>query len=306
MIHGILNIYKPKGFTSHDVVAKARGILREKKIGHTGTLDPEAEGVLPLCIGKATKVVPYLTEADKCYEAEVILGAYTTTEDSTGEVLETFEVNVSKEAIQNTVLSFKGEYVQIPPMYSAIKVKGVRLYELARKGLVVDRPERKVHIYDIEIIEWLENNRFRIRVHCSKGTYIRTLCTDIGKRLECGAHMGKLLRTKVGQYTLEQSITLQELEEHKEEALKKLYSLEDVFKEYPVGYVKKEALSYLYNGNPLKCSDVSMEQIFKEAFIRLYDNEKRFIALYKKEGEDLLKVEKMFFNELSIKNGSPK
>lgn len=205
MIHGIINIYKEKGFTSHDVVAKARGILREKKIGHTGTLDPEAEGVLPICIGKATKVVPYLTDADKCYEAEVILGAYTTTEDATGEILETFPVEVGRDAIEEVVSTFIGDYTQIPPMYSAIKVGGVRLYELARQGKVVERPARDVKIYDCQITEWISKERFRIRVNCSKGTYIRTLCTDIGKKLGCGAHMGELLRTKVGAYTLEQS-----------------------------------------------------------------------------------------------------
>lgn len=153
MLNGIINIYKKKGYTSHDVVAKARGILRERKIGHTGTLDPEAEGVLPLCIGAATKAVPYLTDADKCYEAEVILGETTTTEDATGEVLERREVNVSKEQIEKVVVSFIGDYIQTPPMYSAIKVNGVRLYELARQGLVVERPSRKVIIYSCDIIE---------------------------------------------------------------------------------------------------------------------------------------------------------
>ena len=198
MLNGIINVYKERGYTSHDVVAKVRGILRERRVGHTGTLDPEAEGVLPLCIGAATKVVPYLTDADKCYEAEVILGVTTTTEDATGEILETRPINVTNEQVEAVVASFIGDYEQIPPMYSAIKVNGVRLYELARKGIVVERPKRQVKIYNCEIVSPLHKNKFKIRVYCSKGTYIRTLCTDIGEKLGCGAHMGTLLRTQVG------------------------------------------------------------------------------------------------------------
>ncbi len=228
MINGIINIYKKKGYTSHDVVAKARGILRERKIGHTGTLDPDAEGVLPLCIGVATRAVPYLSDVDKCYEAEVILGITTTTEDATGELLESQEVNVTKEIIEKVVQSFVGSYTQTPPMYSAIKVNGVRLYELARQGIVVDRPSRTVTIYSCDIIEWIDEKRFRIRVHCSKGTYIRTLCTDIGKALGCGAHMGYLLRTQVGTFSLDDSITLEELENNKEDE-KSLNTWRDVF-----------------------------------------------------------------------------
>ena len=244
MIHGIINIYKEKGFTSHDVVAKARGILREKKIGHTGTLDPEAVGVLPLCIGKATKIVPFLTDADKCYEAEVILGGYTTTEDATGELLETCEVNVDKEEILEVVKSCIGKYIQTPPMYSAIKVNGVRLYELARKGIVVDRPSREVTIYDCQVIEWLDEKRFKIRVHCSKGTYIRTLCTDIGKKLGCGAYMGELKRTQVGKYQIEDSITLSQLELARDNIQDYLWSIESMFEMLPKACVKKAMIKY--------------------------------------------------------------
>lgn len=295
MIHGIINIYKEKGFTSHDVVAKARGILREKKIGHTGTLDPEAEGVLPICIGKATKVVPYLTDADKCYEAEVILGAYTTTEDATGEILETFPVEVGREAIEEVVSTFIGDYTQIPPMYSAIKVGGVRLYELARQGKVVERPARDVKIYDCQITEWISKERFRIRVNCSKGTYIRTLCTDIGKKLGCGAHMGELLRTKVGAYTLEQSITLKALEEQKENLDTLLHPIDSVFLNYPAYVVKASAQKAIVNGNPIPLIDMIVEGELQDQMVRLYTEKQQFIGVYYiDQTKGLATVEKLF------------
>lgn len=299
MLNGIINVYKERGYTSHDVVAKVRGILRERRVGHTGTLDPEAEGVLPLCIGPATKVVPYLTDADKCYEAEVILGATTTTEDATGEILETRPVEVTEEQVIEVVKSFIGDYEQVPPMYSAIKVNGVRLYELARKGIVVERPKRQVKIYDCEIIEPLINNKFKIRVHCSKGTYIRTLCTDIGEKLGCGAHMGTLLRTQVGHYELKDSLKLAQLEAVKENIEAHIEGLEDIFKDLPKCKVKSSLEKLLYNGNALKLHAVEQfKESYKQDFIRIYDTKDRFIALYKwNEVKNCLQVEKMFYNE---------
>lgn len=298
MLNGIINVYKERGYTSHDVVAKVRGILRERRVGHTGTLDPEAEGVLPLCIGPATKVVPYLTDADKCYEAEVVLGATTTTEDATGEILETRPVEVTKEQVIEVVKSFIGDYEQIPPMYSAIKVNGVRLYELARKGIVVERPKRQVKIYDCEIVAPLENNRFKIRVHCSKGTYIRTLCTDIGEKLGCGAHMGTLLRTKVGHYELRDSLKLAELEAVKDNIEAHIEGLEDIFKDLPKCTVKASLEKLLYNGNALKLHAVEQfKESYKQDFVRIYDTKGKFIALYKwNEVKSCLQVEKMFYN----------
>ena len=304
MLNGIISIYKKRGFTSHDVVAKSRGILRERKIGHTGTLDPEAEGVLPICIGAATKAVNYLADADKCYEAEVILGATTTTEDATGEILVEREVNVTKEQIKKVVASFVGPYIQTPPMYSAIKVNGVRLYELARQGIEVERPSREVIIYSCDIIEWIDEKRFRIRVKCSKGTYIRTLCTDIGKALECGAHMGYLLRTQVGAFTLEESITLEELEAHKEQVESYMQSLEVLFAHYPKAQIKESGKKYLENGNAFSIEHVISVQYIDEqsdlkdgALIRIYNENGRFVALYKwNEKRHLLEVEKMFLH----------
>lgn len=296
MLNGIISIYKKRGFTSHDVVAKARGILRERRIGHTGTLDPEAEGVLPLCIGPATKAVNYLADADKCYEAEVILGTTTTTEDATGEILTESPVEVTKSQIKEVVASFIGDYTQTPPMYSAIKVNGVRLYELARQGIEVERPSRQVQIYSCDIIEWMDEKRFRIRVQCSKGTYIRTLCTDIGKALGCGAHMGYLLRTKVGAFTLEESLTLEELEAHKDNITSYMQDLEVLFAHYLKAQIKESGKKYLNNGNPLSMKHLNDVQHYEEGtFVRIYNEQDQFVALYKwNEKRQLLEVEKMF------------
>ncbi|MBS5798390.1 MAG: tRNA pseudouridine(55) synthase TruB [Clostridiales bacterium] len=295
MLNGILNIYKEKGFTSHDVVAKARGILRERKIGHTGTLDPDAEGVLPLCIGKATKVVPYLTDADKCYEATVKLGAYTTTEDASGEILETFDVNVTRSHVEEVVKSFEGPYTQTPPMYSAIKVNGVRLYELARKGIVVDRPSRDVYLTSCNLIEWIDDTTFKIRVDCSKGTYIRTLCTDIGRALGCGAYMEYLLRVRVGHYCLEDSLTLGALESHKHEIDKYIEPVEEMFGNYPKITILHTYNKYLYNGNalPFKSAQLLPEQL--DQFVRIYDEEGTFRGIYKVNNKlQQFIVEKLF------------
>ncbi len=296
MLNGIINIYKEKGYTSHDVVAKARKILGQKKIGHTGTLDPEAQGVLPICIGYATKVVQYLSDADKCYEAEVILGANTTTEDSTGEVIEAFDVNVTKDQILQAVDSFKGQYLQVPPMYSAIKINGVRLYELARQGIVVERPQRRVTIYSCNVIDWLSENRFKIKVECSKGTYIRTLCTDIGQKLGCGAHMGELVRTKVGGYRVENSITLDDMKAYLDNISDYLDTVENVFSSLKKVKVGSTAAKLLYNGNKINKHELENggEDLLDE-MVRVYDHEDKFIALYQSDSKsNYLQVEKMF------------
>ena len=182
MINGIVNVYKEKGFTSFDVVAKMRGIFKQKKIGHTGTLDPDAEGVLPVCLGRATKVCDLLTDKDKEYETVLLLGVVTDTQDLTGEALERKEVNASEKEVKSAILSFVGEYMQVPPMYSALKVNGQKLCDLARKGVTVERKARPVTIHGIEILS-VDLPEVRMRVHCSKGTYIRTLCQDIGEKL---------------------------------------------------------------------------------------------------------------------------
>ena len=186
MIHGIINVYKEKGFTSHDVVAKLRGIVGQKKIGHTGTLDPDATGVLPVCLGKATKLCDLLTDKNKTYEAVLLLGKTTDTQDITGEVLEEKSTEaLTEEKVREAIEGFIGDYEQIPPMYSALKVNGKKLYELAREGKVIERKARPVKILDIQILE-IDLPKVRMEVSCSKGTYIRTLCHDIGEKLGCG------------------------------------------------------------------------------------------------------------------------
>ena len=197
MYDGVLNIYKEAGFTSHDVVAKLRGILKQKKIGHTGTLDPDAVGVLPVCLGKATKICDLLTDETKTYEAVLRLGIVTDTQDMSGKILEEHPVNCSKTEIINCVEGFLGEQMQIPPMYSALKVDGKKLYEYAREGKTVERKARPVTFYEIKICE-MDLPEVTIRVSCSKGTYIRTLCHDIGEKLGCGGAMQHLTRVRVG------------------------------------------------------------------------------------------------------------
>ena len=216
MLNGIINIYKEKGFTSHDVVAKMRGICKQKKIGHTGTLDPDATGVLPVCLGSGTKLCDMLTDKDKEYVAELLLGVITDTQDISGQILEQREVQVSEEQVRETVMGFQGDYMQIPPMYSALKVNGKKLYELARAGKEVERHARPVRIHEIEIIE-MRLPVVKIRVACSKGTYIRTLCADIGEKLGCGGTMQSLLRTKVGIFELDKAVTLAQLEAIRDE-----------------------------------------------------------------------------------------
>ena len=198
---GIIVIHKEKGFTSHDVVAKLRGILHMKKIGHTGTLDPDATGVLPVALGKGTKLVDLLTDKEKTYEAVLHLGIDTDTQDMSGTVLEERPVNVTEEEVRKVLKSFVGEQLQVPPMYSALKVNGKKLYELAREGKTVERKARPVCFYEIEPLEF-HLPLVKIRVTCSKGTYIRTLCHDIGEKLGCGGCMEELLRSMVGRYSL--------------------------------------------------------------------------------------------------------
>jgi len=207
---GIINVLKPPNMTSHDVVAVVRRVLHTKKVGHTGTLDPMAAGVLPICVGKATKIVEFLQEDQKTYRAEMTLGAVTDTQDIWGAVLEEKEPVVDQQLIIEAINSFVGEIEQVPPMYSALKVNGKKLCDLAREGKTVERQPRVRHIYSIEIIS-VEANKAIFNVTCSKGTYIRTLCHDIGQKLGCGAHMSFLLRIRSGNFRIADSLTVEEL-----------------------------------------------------------------------------------------------
>ncbi|HAB61503.1 MAG TPA: tRNA pseudouridine(55) synthase TruB, partial [Lachnospiraceae bacterium] len=241
MINGIINIYKEKGFTSHDVVAKLRGITRQKKIGHTGTLDPDATGVLPVCLGNATKLCDLLTDKDKEYETVLLLGKVTDTQDITGEVLQESEVQVTEDQVREVVNSFVGEIEQIPPMYSALKVNGRKLYELAREGKVIERKPRPITIHSITILDIKltdDCHEIRMRVECSKGTYIRTLCHDIGEALGTGGCMKSLVRTKVSKFLLADAITLEEAQKLQQEdrLVDHVIPVEDMFPRYPKVY----------------------------------------------------------------------
>ena len=289
MYDGIINVYKEKGFTSHDVVAKMRGILGQRKIGHTGTLDPAAEGVLPVCAGKGTKLCDMLTDHDKTYRAVLLLGTETDTEDTTGTVLETKETSgLTEKEVQDAVLSFIGDYAQIPPMYSALKVDGKKLYELAREGKNVERKARPVKIFDIQIVT--------MTVSCSKGTYIRTLCHDIGAKLSVGGCMKELLRTKVGRFELSESLTLDELQKLKEEdrLAEVVLPVEEVFKELPEIRSDTEELDKLLkNGNPFRSRAV--KDIRGGDMFRVYHSDGTFIGVFRyDEGKHMYYPEKIF------------
>ena len=249
---GIINVYKEKGFTSHDVVAKLRGILRMKKIGHTGTLDPAAEGVLPVCLGKGTRLCDMLTDKTKTYRAVLLLGKETDTQDTTGAVQAEYPVHVTEEEVREAILSFLGDYMQIPPMYSALKVNGKKLYELARQGKEVERQARPVQILDIQI-ESIDLPRATFFVTCSKGTYIRTLCYDIGRKLGCGGCMESLLRTRVDRFELKDSLTLSQIEKLRDEGRveEAVVPVEGVFLKLPALVTKPgDGDKLVHNGNP--------------------------------------------------------
>lgn len=249
---GIINVYKEKGFTSHDVVAKLRGILRMKKIGHTGTLDPAAEGVLPVCLGKGTRMCDMLTDKTKTYRAVLLLGQETDTQDTTGVVQAEYPVHVTEEEVRKAIVSFLGDYMQIPPMYSALKVNGKKLYELARQGKEVERQARPVQILDIQI-ESIDLPRATFFVTCSKGTYIRTLCYDIGRKLGCGGCMESLLRTRVDRFELKDSLTLSQIEKFRDEGRleEAVVPVEGVFLRLPAMVTKPgDGDKLVHNGNP--------------------------------------------------------
>lgn len=292
---GIINVYKEKGYTSFDVVAKLRGILKQKKIGHTGTLDPDAQGVLPVCLGKATRVCDLLTDKEKEYEAVLLLGRTTDTQDTTGQTMKESPVTCTREEACRVIEEFVGPYEQIPPMYSALKVNGQKLCNLARAGIEVERKPRRITIYEIEIL-FVELPRIKLRVRCSKGTYIRTLCHDIGEKLSCGGCMEELLRTKAGQFTLDKAYKLQEIEQAvAEERLEQLVApVDSVFTAYPSVTIKEEFDKLLYNGNPLPASaGINWSEEWKNTNLRLYDTRQHFVGIYEWK-EQRLKPVKLF------------
>ncbi|MDP4144361.1 MAG: tRNA pseudouridine(55) synthase TruB [Bacillota bacterium] len=271
---GVINVYKPLNITSFDVVRKIKKITNIKKIGHTGTLDPMACGVLPICIGKATKIVDYLMQDYKIYRADLELGKVTDTYDLEGTILEQNEVNVSGEDVKKVINKFIGEIEQIPPMYSALKMNGKRLYELARQGIEVERKGRNITIFDINIIE-INLPLVKFDVKCSKGTYIRSLCYDIGKELGCGGTMAGLERLSTGFFTKENSIHLENLTE--ENIKDYLITIDNALQSYEKVLFGKKHEKLLMNGVEIKDKAI-LENIPDEALLRVYIEDK-FIGL---------------------------
>lgn len=318
-MNGIIIVNKEKGFTSHDVVAKLRGILRFKKIGHTGTLDPDATGVLPVCVGKATRVCDLLTDKDKTYVAVVKLGVTTDTQDMTGQLLASADVSVTEDQLRVVLKEFTGEIDQIPPMYSAIKVNGKKLYELARQGKEIERKARRVTIHNLFLRETaLQNDEFTIEVTCSKGTYIRSLCHDIGQRLGCGAAMQSLVRTRVGEFCLAEARTLSEIERLVRKSPSNgedlLMPVDSVFKKYARCDVSGKAMKFLQNGNLVASglcrytppaageqSDSVPERVLTASdgeTVRMYGADGEFYALYRyDDGDNMYHNVKMFHDE---------
>lgn len=300
---GIINIYKEAGYTSHDVVAKLRGILRERKIGHTGTLDPQATGVLPVCIGKATRLCELLLDKEKAYEAVMLLGVTTDTEDMTGKPLTETTPQVTEEQVRLAAERFTGKYAQIPPMYSAIKVDGKRLYELARDGKEVERKPREVEIFENEPVFFEKNEdgfvkNVVLRIRCSKGTYIRSLLRDMGEFLGCGACMQSLVRTQAGQFFLEEAVTLFAVEQARDEGrLQELIlPIERMLAAYPEVFIKTEYERFLYNGNELELRMLVMTPLLEDGDgVRVCDKAGRLIGLYRFSGNvKKLQPDKMF------------
>ena len=252
-MNGYINVFKPQGLTSHDVVRKTKGILRVKRAGHTGTLDPNASGVLPICIGKATRTSEYLLNANKGYIGELTLGISTDTQDIEGKILNYSQKEVKEEDIIRVINSFKGESYQLPPMYSALKYKGKKLYELARSGIEVEREKRKINIYNIDILNIDENRKILFSVKCSRGTYIRTLCNDIGEKLGTYGFMSYLIRTEVEPFILSEAVSLETIQKKRDSN-----SVDDILYsiDYPLSnirpmYIPNTFYKKLINGVPI-------------------------------------------------------
>lgn len=292
MINGVINVRKEKGMTSFGVVARLRKIFNQKKIGHTGTLDPDAEGVLPVCLGRATHLVEDLSHGTKSYEAVLLLGIETDTQDAGGKVLSQRPVTCSEDEIRDAILSFTGKQMQLPPMYSALKVNGQKLVDLARKGVTVERKMREVEFSEMEIKE-IAPPRVRFSVTVSHGTYIRTLCHDIGQKLGCGGCMESLLRTRVEEFHLKDALTLTQIAEQKEKEDREhifpysfLLPIDSFYRGLPEAEALGEMVSVVENGGNVP-SDKILEKVpvSDGQQVRLYLTDGRFAGIYQKEKE---------------------
>ena len=272
MANGIIVIDKPQGWTSMDVCAKLRGIFREKRIGHAGTLDPMATGVLPVFIGRATRAVEFASEGEKEYVAGLKLGVVTNTQDTSGEILAEQSVSITPEELEVVLTRFRGDIQQIPPMYSAIKINGKKLYELARKGREVERPPRPVTIHSLTIEEQTGPSDFILRVRCSKGTYVRTLCHDIGQALGCGGAMSSLRRTMAAGFSLEQSVSLEQIQQA-EDPTALLLNVDAYFSHFPSLTVSADVEKKIRNGMTVVLPDIVPGDY------RVYGTQGDFLAL---------------------------
>lgn len=289
-MNGILNVYKNRGMSSFDVVRKIKFLAHEKKVGHTGTLDPEATGVLPVALGKATKIIDYIMNSSKAYEVKLILGKKTTTYDLEGEVVSEKDVShIKEEEAMDVVLSFIGEIDQIPPMYSALKKNGVRLYDLARQGIEVEREARRITIHDITDIK-IELPYISMTVCCSKGTYIRSLCYDIGEKLNVGATMTMLNRSATSVFKQEDSVNIEDLTEENIE--NHLITIEEALRDFPKLTVESSFTKLLVNGVNVFDKRLTNEKRTQGVLYRVYDNEGLFIGLGKQEDRGF-KIEKL-------------
>ena len=278
-MNGILNIFKPKGISSHQVVKEVRSILNIPKVGHTGTLDPSASGVLLICLGQATKIAEFLVGMKKQYQGEMILGVSTDSQDSEGKIIRKKEVgtDIDEKRIKDIFQKYEGTISQIPPMFSAAHYKGKRLYHLARKGIEVKRSPKEVKIYQFNLINFDQkvNPIVKFEVICSKGTYIRTLCDDIGNELGCGAHLSNLVRKKIGKFSIKDSLNIEELKKEKALGKRYLISIDSALGELNKIIVKSEAIKIVLNGGV-----ISSEQIVeipeglktgKDKFVKMFD-----------------------------------
>lgn len=289
-MQGIINIFKNKGMTSFDVVRIVKKLAKTKKVGHTGTLDPEACGVLPVAIGKGTKIIDYIMDSDKVYEVSFMIGEVRDTYDLEGKIISQKDTSHLKdEDVLDAIENFTGEYMQIPPMYSALKQNGVRLYDLARQGIEVERKGRKVNIKSIENIE-IKMPYVKMRVCCTKGTYIRSLCFDIGEYLKVGAVMTDLKRTKTSVFDEENSVNIADLTE--ENISKYIISIDDALSKYPKLTVKNKYAKLLQNGVNVFDTRLTTEEVLENELYRVYNEENLFLGLGEK-GKKGFKLQKL-------------
>lgn len=289
-MNGVINVIKNTGMTSFDVVAKIRKIAREKKVGHTGTLDPEASGVLPICLGKATKIIDYIMENKKVYRVSFKLGVITDTYDLEGKIISLCDAtHITEEQIRSSISKFVGEIKQVPPMYSALKQNGVRLYELARKGIQVEREARDITIYSIENII-INSQEISMDVQCSKGTYIRSLCYDIGEDLKVGATMTSLCRIGNGPFLIDNGINIDDL--NSENIENYIVSMEDALQGFEKLIINNNFTKLLINGVKVFDRRLYIDKVAENKLYRVYDDKGKFLGLGKKD-KDGFKIEKL-------------